>query len=173
MLNQTERRSKEKIINLEIYTDGSLKKLGRSMTFGGWAFIVVKDSKKIYTAAGDEYGTTNQRMELKAICNALEYASSVRQPNEKVIIYSDSAYAINCYLQEWYVSWLENGWINSSKKPVANQDLWYKIIPYFDNFWYDFKKVDGHSGVFWNEECDKMAQDSAEQLKINWRGQNG
>ena len=47
MLNQVERRSKEKIINLEVYTDGSLKKVGSTMTFGGWSFIVTKDNQKI------------------------------------------------------------------------------------------------------------------------------
>lgn len=167
-----ERRSKEKIINLEIYTDGSLKKVGNTMTFGGWSFIVTRENEKLFEAAGGECGTTNQRMELEAICAALEYATSIRRPNEKVIIYSDSAYAINCYLQEWYVNWQTNGWLNAKKEPVANQDLWYKIIPYFDNFWYDFKKVSGHSGIYWNEECDKLAQTYAEQLRINWRGKN-
>lgn len=111
-------------------------------------------------------------MELEAIRAALEYASSIRRPNEKVVIYSDSAYAINCYLQEWYINWQNNGWINANKQPVANQDLWYKIVPYFDNFWYDFKKVEGHSGNFWNEKCDELAQHEAELLKINWRGKN-
>ena len=172
MLNQTERRSKEKILNLEVYTDGSLKKIGKTMTFGGWSFIITKDNQKIYETAGSEYGTTNQRMELMAIREALKYASSIRGTNEKVVIYSDSAYAINCYLQEWYVNWLANGWRNSKKEPVANQDLWLDIIPYFDNFWYNFKKVDGHSGIYWNEECDKLAQDCAERLRINWRGKN-
>ena len=167
-----ERRSKEKIINLEIYTDGSLKKVGTTMTFGGWSFIVTRENEKLFEAAGGECGTTNQRMELEAIRAALEYATSIRRPNEKVIIYSDSAYAINCYLQEWYINWQTNGWLNAKKEPVANQDLWYKIIPYFDNFWYDFKKVSGHSGIYWNEECDKLAQTYAEQLRINWRGKN-
>ena len=172
MLYETERRSKEKIINIEIYTDGSLKKIGQTMKFGGWAFIVIKDNKKIYSADGSEYGTTNQRMELKAISKGLEYASSIRRVNERVIVYSDSAYAINCYQQEWYINWQNNGWINSKKQDVANQDLWFKIIPYFDNFWYGFKKVEGHSNVLWNEECDKLAQEAAEKLKINCRGQN-
>ena len=170
MLNQTERRSKGKIINLEVYTDGSLKKIGKTMTFGGWSFIVTKDNQKIYETAGSEYGTTNQRMELIAIREALKYASSIRGTNEKVIIYSDSAYAINCYLQEWYVNWQANGWRNANKKEVANQDLWREIIPFFDNFWYDFRKVKGHSNNLWNEECDKLAQLEAEKLKKNWRG---
>ena len=53
--------------------------------------------------------------------------TNIEYRNEKVIIYSDSAYAINCYLQEWYVNWQANGWRNANKKEVANQDLWKKI----------------------------------------------
>lgn len=165
-----EKRSREKIINIEIYTDGSLKKLGQQNTFGGWAFIAVKDNVELFCKSGHEYSTTNQRMELIAIKEALDYASTIRKTSEKVIIYSDSAYAINCYLQEWYVKWQANGWQNSGKQEVANQDLWREIIPYFDNFWYDFRKVKGHNGSYWNEECDRLAQNEAERLKKNWRG---
>jgi len=164
-----ERHSQERVIPLEIYTDGSCKKLG-TQTFGGWAYIAVEDSKQIDYGSGGEPSTTNQRMELEAIRQALFYASANRKLNQKVIIYSDSAYAINCYSQRWYEGWRRNGWVNAAKKEVANQDLWTDIIPYFDNLWYYFKKVDGHSGVFWNEQCDKKAQYEAEQLKINWRG---
>lgn len=162
-----DRRDKEHVIELEVYTDGSCKKIGRNMTFGGWAFVAVRDGKEIYEAADGERDTTNQRMELEAIRKALEYAASIRRENEKVTVYSDSAYAINCYLKEWYVTWQANGWLNASKKEVANQDLWLDIIPYFDNFWYDFKKVEGHAGVLWNELCDELAQKQAEKLKFS------
>lgn len=165
----TERRSREKIIALEIYTDGSLKKTG-NMTFGGWGFIVVQDSKKVYEACGSEPHTTNQRMELTAIKEALRYAQSVRRLNERVTIYSDSAYAINCYEQDWYIKWMNNGWENSLKQPVANQDLWVEIIPFFDNFWYNFIKVKGHADNYWNKECDELVQKAAEQLRKDWRG---
>ena len=165
-----ERRSKERVMGLQIYTDGSLKKSGQSMTFGGWSFIVSRDIDEIYSAAGSEYETTNQRMELRAIYEALTYASTIRRPSEKVIIYSDSAYAINCYLQEWYINWMNNGWMNAKNEPVANKDLWMKIVPYFDNFWYEFRKVEGHNGNVWNEKADELAQAAAEGLKKNWRG---
>lgn len=164
-----ERRSKEKVIALEIYTDGSLKKSG-NQTFGGWGFIAVRDSKEIESQASNEKNTTNQRMELTAIAKALEYASIARHQNEKVIIYSDSAYAVNCYHQDWYINWMRNGWVNAKGKDVANRDLWWKIIPYFDNFWYDFRKVEGHAGNYWNERCDDLAQANAEALKREYRG---
>lgn len=165
-----ERHSKERVQSIEIYTDGSLKKIGRTNSFGGWAFIVVRDSKKIYYESGSAHGTTNQRMELQAIYEALKYAQAIRRNCERVIIYSDSAYAVNCYQHEWYITWLANGWITSTSKPVANKDLWEKIIPFFDNFWYSFSKVPGHSGVIWNEECDELAQNAADYLKRSWKG---
>jgi len=165
-----ERRSNEKVTKLEIYTDGSCKKSGQSMVFGGWAFIASRDTDEVYSAAGSEYGTTNQRMELQAILEALHFAEAARRPSEKVVIYSDSAYAINCYLDDWYINWIDNGWVNAKNQPVANRDLWEKIVPYFDNFWYEFKKVEGHTGNYWNERADELAQAAAEGLKKTWRG---
>ena len=166
-----EKHSKERVLNIEIYTDGSLKKVGTNNTFGGWAFVVVKDCKKIYFESGAVHGTTNQRMELQAIYEALKYANSIRRDTERIIIYSDSAYAINCYTQEWYINWLANGWISSTKKEVANRDLWEKIIPFFDNFWYHFSKVKGHGSNYWNNECDRLAQMAAQTLKDNFKGE--
>ena len=165
-------KQKERAIPIEIYTDGSLKKIN-NITFGGWAFIATKDNQDLYTISGQENSTTNQRMELTAVLKALEWAKEYRKASEKVIIFTDSAYIVNCYLQEWYLKWIKNGWINSSGQEVANQDLWIKILPFFDNFWYDFRKVKGHDNNFWNERSDKLAQAEAQNLKDNWRGKDG
>lgn len=168
-----EKRSKEQISALEIYTDGSCKSLAK-VRFGGWSFIALRGGEFLYRVSGCEQETTNQRMELIAIRNALRYAQQNRHPNEHVYIYSDSAYAINCYKQEWYTKWQLNGWVNSSNEPVANADLWMEIIPFFDNFWYSFIKVKGHDKNYWNNECDRLAQEEAQTLKDNFRGlQNG
>ena len=166
-----ERRSTAMMSKLEIYTDGSCKKLGSRSTFGGWSFIALRGGERIYEWAGSEYGTTNQRMELLAIRNALEFARMNRLPNEQVVIYSDSAYAINCYQKEWYTLWLRNGWINANGDDVKNRDLWQEIIPYFDNYWYSFIKVPGHSTNYWNNECDRLAQIEAQRLKDNFKGE--
>ena len=50
-----------------------------------------------------------------------------------------------------------NGWLNSKKQPVANKELWEKLIPYFENPRFSFEKVKGHSGNQLNELVDKMA----------------
>ena len=152
----------EKIIDIEIYTDGSCK----GGQFGGWAFMVVQDSRLIYAASGMEYPSTNQRMELTAIAEALDYIAPLRTPHQRVKLYSDSAYAINCYSQKWFQTWQLNGWATSSQKPVANQELWYRIIPFFTHWWFSFFKVKGHADNIWNNRCDKMAQDAAEKCKF-------
>lgn len=163
------KRSAEQIAALEIYTDGSCKSLAK-IRFGGWSFVALRGGEFQYRACGGEQDTTNQRMELLAIRNALEYARLNRHPNERVIIYSDSAYAINCYKQQWYSKWQINGWVNSKGEDVANQDLWVQIIPYFENFWYSFSKVKGHADNYWNNECDRFAQEVAQDLKDSFRG---
>lgn len=167
-----QKRSRQQMSTLEIYTDGSCKKLGMIKTFGGWSFIALRGGERIYEVARSEEDTTNQRMELLAIRNALEFASKNRHPNESVIIYSDSAYAINCYTQQWYKRWKYNGWTNAKGEEVANQDLWIDIIPYFDNYWYYFSKVKGHGTNYWNNECDRLAQMVAQQAKIDYRGES-
>ena len=165
-------KKKERILRIEIYTDGSLKKIGEK-SFGGWAFIATFDNQCIFSESGGQENTTNQRMELTAIIKALEYAQKHRRKSEKIVILSDSAYAVECYLKEWYVNWQTNGWINSEGKEVANKDLWMQIIPFFDNFWYEFKKVKGHDSDYWNDKCDEMAQKESQFLKDNWRKNNG
>lgn len=161
----------EKIIPLEVYTDGSCKKLGKE-TFGGYAYLIIRDGNILTSGSEGFCNTTNQRMELLAAIKGLEIAKKIKDKNERVIVYSDSAYLVNCYLKEWYVNWMINGWISSTKKPVANQDLWQELIPYFEKFGYSFSKVKGHTDNIYNNKCDEMAQRAAEDAKIKWRGIN-
>ena len=158
-----------KVIPYEVYCDGACKSIGNT-TFGGWSFIVVKNNIITYEAFGGEVDSTNQRMELTGAIRAIEYLESIKEYRDQVKIYSDSAYLINCCNQNWYRSWQYNGWKNSKGQPVANIDLWEKLIPYFNRLDYFFGKVAGHSGVVYNERCDKLAQDYANILKRNWRG---
>jgi hypothetical protein len=85
--------------------------------------------------------------------------------NGKVEIFSDSAYLINCCKAAWWKTWARNGWKNSKKQPVANQDLWERLIPYFkDTEHFTFTKVKGHAGDRYNEQVDGMAVRAREAM---------
>ena len=140
---------------IEIYTDGSSMK-SRS----GWGFVAVRNGEIIHTESGQEsVDKTNQQMELIAAIRGLSWwDNSHYSITGPVTIFSDSAYLINCYIEKWYNTWRNNGWYNSKKEPVANQSLWYCLIPFFDNPKCFFLKVKGHSGHVYNELADKLAQ---------------
>ena len=150
-----------------IYTDGSTRANGQENAVGGWAYAMLNAEYGTLTAAdsGSEVGSTNQRMELTAAIKALEYVSPMMGPFEEVEICTDSAYLHNCYAQGWYRSWQMNGWKNSKKQPVANQDLWEKLIPYFESANVKFVKVKGHADNIWNCYVDDLAQTASERAR--------
>ena len=115
--------------------------------------------------SGGEKGTTNQRMELTAALNACREVEKM-DAFARARVYSDSAYLVNCWKQNWWRSWQVNGWKNSKKEPVANPDLWMGLIPFFEKVpnGYDFIKVKGHAGNEWNEIVDKMAVRAKESV---------
>ena len=143
----------------EIYTDGACSK---NPGPGGWAFVVVEQGIATYNTGGSEKHTTNNRMELTAILEACKYIDT--QPEGRWTIYADSAYCINCYSAGWCRKWMSNGWMTSQKKPVLNQDLWEKLIPYFQRSDISFCKVKGHANNQFNNIVDELA--------VSWRMEN-
>jgi ribonuclease HI len=140
---------------MKIYTDGATSKNGSKDAIGGWAYIVVNEVDNIIAKdSGHVEHATNNICELLAVINACKAVSIL---NTSFTIYSDSAYIIKCYKDKWYKNWLENDWINSKKKPVANKELWEELIPFFQEERFNFEKVKGHSGNIYNEIVDKMA----------------
>lgn len=148
----------------EVYTDGATSGNGQVDAPGGWAYVILKDGRLVSQNSGGEKGTTNQRMELTAAlmaCREIDAMDSFAT----VKLYSDSAYLINCFKQNWWKAWRVNGWKNSKKEPVANQDLWRCLIPFFMRApGYDFIKVKGHAGNQYNEMVDKMAVRAKEEV---------
>lgn len=142
----------------EVYTDGATSGNGKADAPGGWAYVILQGGRLVSENSGGEKGTTNQRMELTAALNACREVEKL-DAFARVKIYSDSAYLVNCWKQHWWRAWQANGWKNSKKQPVANEDLWRGLIPFFERVpnGYDFVKVAGHQGVKWNEIVDKMA----------------
>lgn len=140
---------------IEIYCDGATSNNGENNALGGFAFIIVHDGKEIYSYNEKLSSTTNNICELKAIIEGCKYAEQFI--NDSYIVYSDSAYCINCYKNKWYKKWQLNGWITSKKEPVKNRELWEQIIPFFENPKFNFEKVKGHSSNFFNNKADKLA----------------
>ncbi len=107
-------------------------------------------------ASGAGGHTTNQRMELTAVLEAL------RSIEGRVEIVSDSTYVVNCFRDRWWEGWLRRGWTNSKKEPVANRDLWEPLIDLVrkrDDV--TFRWVKGHSGDPMNERVDLLALEAA------------
>jgi ribonuclease HI len=102
------------------YTDGAST---GSRGPGGYGVVVSWDGKT-EEISGGEQDTTNLRMELAAACVALETI------NEEyvVTVYSDCSYLVNCMRRGWYERWRENGWLNRRNRPVANRDLWERLL---------------------------------------------
>lgn len=141
----------------KIYTDGATSKNGETEAIGGWAFIIIENDEVILQQSGKIKGTTNNVCEMSAILFGCQSIASVLKNFDLVEIYSDSAYCINCVNQGWYKKWQDNGWINSSKQPVANKELWEKLIPFFNDVRFKWIKIKGHNNDVYNTMVDKMA----------------
>ncbi len=100
-------------------------------------------------------------MELQAVIGAL---SSLKVTGWDVTIYSDSAYVVNAFKQKWLDKWQINGWRNSKKEPVANQDLWRELLALTAKNRVKMEKVKGHSGDLYNERCDELARKAIKEL---------
>ncbi|ADQ07103.1 Ribonuclease H [Caldicellulosiruptor hydrothermalis 108] len=133
-----------------IYTDGACS---GNPGPGGWcAILIYKGIRKVLK--GFERYTTNNRMELKAVVEALK---ALKEPC-KVIIYSDSAYIVNAVNQNWIEKWQKNGWKTSEKEEVKNIDLWNELIELLKIHKVTFEKVKGHADNELNNLCDRIAR---------------
>lgn len=134
--------------------------------FGGWGaiFIYGKHEKEIH---GGEERTTNNKMELMAVVEALKM---IKRPCE-CVVYSDSTYVVNAFEEKWIYSWVKNKWRTSSNKPVKNVELWKKLLSILGKHGnVSFVKVKAHSGDEYNERCDDLAKKAV--LEQKWIVQN-
>jgi ribonuclease HI len=133
-----------------VYTDGACT---GNPGPGGWAAIIFEGGSE-RVVSGAEARTTNQRMELRA---AIEGLAAIRG-RRRVRVYTDSAYVMNCFRDRWYERWERSGWMNAGKQPVANRDLWERLIAETRRHQVDWHKVRGHSGDPLNERVDRLAR---------------
>ena len=133
--------------DVTIYTDGACS---GNPGAGGWGAILMcgDHSKQI---SGGDAETTNNRMELTAVIEAL---LALKSPS-RVTLYSDSAYVVNAFNQNWLTNWQNSAWRTSGRKPVQNKDLWLKLIELTKIHKVKFVKVKGHSDNTFNNECEK------------------
>ena len=103
--------------------------------------------------SGGEARTTNNRMELTAVIEAL---SLLKEPCE-VDLYSDSRYVIDALTKGWARSWRARNWVKGDKKPALNPDLWEKLLDLCERHTVRFHWVKGHAENAYNERCDGMA----------------
>jgi len=141
----------------KVYTDGAC--LGNPGPGGYAAVILSSDAQKLRTIKGSEKDSTNNRMELRAVIEALK----IIPQNSTIELYSDSSYVLNG-LSSWIEGWKKNGWKTASKNAVANQDLWQELDQLSSNFELIYQKVKGHSGDQYNEEVDTLAKKEAEKI---------
>lgn len=141
---------------IEVYTDGATSNNGYANAVGGAAYVVLENDEVVSKSSWAFAPATNNQCEMKAIIEGCLYVKE-HYPLQKITVYSDSAYCINCYKQKWYKKWKQNGWVNSKKEAVKNKELWEQLIPFFEDEWFDFVKVTGHAGNKYNEMVDELA----------------
>ena len=122
---------------------------------GGWAYVLVIDGRQ-KTLSGGHPATTNNRMELTAVINALsDLAGFPPWASAAVVFHTDSQY-VQKGITEWIDGWERNGWMTSAKKPVKNQDLWKRLRELSLSLRIRWSWVKGHAGDPLNELCDAM-----------------
>lgn len=134
---------------VRIYTDGACS---GNPGPGGWGAVLLYngDRKEL---SGGETDTTNNRMEMTAVAEALR---ALKRPC-RIRLHSDSALIINAFTQGWIENWKRRGWKKADKKPVENRDLWEAILDAMEPHNVEWIKVKGHAGIEENERADQLA----------------
>ncbi|MDA7705313.1 ribonuclease HI [Rickettsiales bacterium] len=136
---------------IKIYTDGACS---GNPGKGGWGAILLYNDKE-KRINGFDPDTTNNRMELKAVIEALK----IIKKNIKIQIYTDSSY-VKDGITKWIFNWKKNGWKNSKKQEVKNANLWQELDALVQQYDVEFFWVKGHSGDKYNEIADELARNA-------------
>jgi ribonuclease HI len=138
-----------------VYSDGS--SLGNPGP-GGWAAILIYNNKRKELSGGYNL-TTNNRMELLAVINALK---ALKSSKYKIKLYTDSRLIVDSINKGWLKNWASNNWKKSDKKSVLNKDLWEELYKLLKQFNVEFNWVAGHKGIVENERCDELCKLAAQ-----------
>ena len=143
---------------VDLYTDGACS--GNPGAGGYGAILIYNGVEK--EISGGELSTTNNRMEIYAVIAGLECLKEKCRVN----IYSDSAYTVNAFTQNWLEGWIRNGWRKADGKEVANSDLWQRLYDLTELHEVRFIKVKGHADNAYNNRCDELARAAIKNLQI-------
>ena len=134
---------------VDIYTDGACS---GNPGPGGWgAILCYRGTEK--EISGGEAHTTNNRMELTAVIEALRL---LKEPCH-VELWSDSKYVIDALQKGWAESWKRRGWIKSDKKPALNSELWDELLTLTHTHELSYHWIKGHAENAHNNRCDALA----------------
>jgi ribonuclease HI len=136
--------------DVTLYTDGACS---GNPGPGGWAALIIEGHTERELSGGEPL-TTNQRMELTGAIEGLAAIPGRR----RVHLHTDSAYVMNCFRDGWWERWERSGWVGANRKPVANRDLWERLIAETRRHDVVWHKVRGHSGEPLNERVDRLAR---------------
>jgi ribonuclease HI len=131
-----------------IYTDGACR---GNPGPGGWGALLNSDGHE-KELSGGELQTTNNRMELTAVIEALQ----ALKRGVSAQLYTDSQYVMKG-ITEWLPNWKARGWRTADRKPVKNQDLWEQLEREVARHSIEWCWVKGHSGNAGNERVDRLA----------------
>jgi ribonuclease HI len=142
---------------IEIYTDGACR---GNPGPGGWGALLIRGEHE-KELSGAEPLTTNNRMELTAVIQAL---TALKRPVQ-ARLYTDSEY-VRRGISEWLSAWKARGWRTADKKPVKNQDLWEQLDALAARHQIEWRWVPGHAGVPGNERVDRLANRAIDDLQL-------
>jgi ribonuclease HI len=138
------------VTDLTLYTDGACS---GNPGPGGWAALLIEDGRE-RVVSGAEPRTTNQRMELRAAIEGLAVVPGRRT----VQLFTDSSYVMNCFRDRWWERWEANGWLGVARQPVANRDLWERLLAEARRHEVVWHKVKGHADDALNNRVDALAR---------------
>lgn len=135
--------------HVTIYTDGACS---GNPGPGGWGAILEYNGIE-KELSGGERDTTNNRMELTGVIEAL---SALREPC-RVSLFTDSRYVVDGIEKGWAKKWRENGWMRNKKEKALNPELWEKLLELIEKHEVTFNWVKGHASNEKNNRCDQLA----------------
>ncbi len=141
---------------IEIYTDGSCYP---NPGAGSNGFVILENQKLIHEEVEKDNLTTNNKMELKGMINALKWVKENKKDYE-IVLHSDSEYGCKGITQ-WVHNWKKFGWTTKDfktkvVKPVSNKELWVELDELTSTLKVKYVWVKGHDGNHWNEYVDRM-----------------